>query len=375
MAVSDGGGGMPEGDRDVSGNSNEMNVRRHLLEGHVIPAHPLALTPHRTVDERHQRALTRYYVASGAGGMAVGVHTTGFPIHDQSIGLYRPVLELAAEAATHALAARRSGRGFVRVAGLVGDTRQAIREAEIARHLGYHCGLLSLGAWREAPLSQVLEHCRRVAEVIPLFGFYLQPAVGGMRLDYAFWREFAEIPNVVAIKIAPFDRYATLDVVRAVAASGRDDIALYTGNDDAIVPDLVTSIPVHVGGRPATRDIVGGLLGQWAVWTRRAVELLDEIRAWRVGERNTLPAEWLTRGAALTAANGVIFDVAHEFRGCLPGILEVLRRQGLVRGTWTFDTHEQLSAGQGEALDRLLLQHPELTDDAFVAQHRDDWLR
>lgn len=351
-----------------------FNVRRHLLEGHVIPAHPLALTPHRTMDERYQRALTRYYVASGAGGMAVGVHTTGFPIHDESIGLYRPVLELAAATADEALAHRTTSRGFVRVAGLVGDSRQAMREAEIARHLGYHCGLLSLAAWRDVPRAQVIDHCRRVADVIPLFGFYLQPAVGGMPLDYAFWREFAEIRNVVAIKIAPFDRYATLDVVRAIAESGRDDIALYTGNDDAIVSDLVTPFPVDVGGRGIHRHIVGGLLGQWAVWTRRAVELLDEIRWWR-GDASSVPAEWLARGAALTIANQAIFDAANGFRGCLPGILEVLRRQGLVRGTWTFDTHEQLSPGQKEALDRVLLQYPELSDDAFIAQHRDDWLR
>ena len=354
---------------------DNLNVRRHLLDGHVIPAHPLALTPSRTIDERYQRALTRYYVASNAGGMAVGVHTTGFPIHDESIGLYRPVLELAAETARAALDRRESGRGFVQVAGIIGDTRQAVREAEIARMLGYHCGLLSLAAWRDASMPQIIDHCKRVAEVIPLFGFYLQPAVGGMRLDYAFWREFAQIRNVVAIKIAPFDRYATLDVIRAVAESGRDDIALYTGNDDAIIPDLLTSVPVVVGGRPMHRRMVGGLLGQWAVWTRRAVELLDEIRWWRGGDSAAIPADWLSRGAELTMANAVIFDAAHGFRGCLPGILEILRRQGLVRGTWTFDTNEQLSPGQSEAIDKMLLRHPELTDDAFVATHLDDWLR
>jgi hypothetical protein len=352
-----------------------FNVRRHLLEGHVIPAHPLALTPHRTIDEQHQRALTRYYVASGAGGMAVGVHTTGFPIHDESIGLYRPVLELAAHTASEALDRRTSGRGFVRVAGLVGDTKQAIREAEIARHLHYHCGLLSLGAWRDAALPQVLEHCRRVAEVIPIFGFYLQPAVGGMQLDYRFWREFAEIRNVVAVKIAPFDRYATLEVVRAIADSGREDIALYTGNDDSIIADLVTPFPVQVGGRTMHRNIVGGLLGQWAVWTRRAVEWLDEIRWWRAGDPASIPTEWIARGAALTGANAAIFDAANGFHGCLPGILEVLRRQKLVRGTWTFDTNEQLSPGQSEAIDRVLSRHPELTDDDFIAQHLEEWLR
>ncbi|HEY0931728.1 MAG TPA: dihydrodipicolinate synthase family protein, partial [Gemmatimonas sp.] len=305
-------------------------------------------------------------------GMAVGVHTTGFPIHDAKIGLYRPVLELAAETATKALAGKT--RPFVRVAGLIGDTAQALKEAQIALALGYHCGLLSLGAWRDATDAEIIAHCRRVAEVIPLFGFYLQPAVGGRRLSYTFWREFAEIANVVAIKVAPFDRYATLDVVRALADAGRDDIALYTGNDDAIVPDLITDVPVSSGGRGYTRHFVGGLLGQWAVWTSRAVEMLREIQAWRASGATALPAAWLTRGAALTMANAVIFDAAHEYRGCLPGILEILRRQGLVRGTWTFDTHEQLSPGQAEQLARLSSLYPELHDDAFVAAHRDDWL-
>ncbi len=357
-----------------------MNVRQHLLHGQVIPAHPLALTPMRAMDERHQRALTRYYVAAGAGGMAVGVHTTGFPIHDPKIGLYRPVLELAAETATAALSARARSigaqpQGFVRVAGLIGDTANAIKEAGIALSLGYHCGLMSLGAWRDADDRAILAHCRHVAETIPLFGFYLQPAVGGRRLSYAFWREFAEIPNVVAIKVAPFDRYATLDVVRAIADAGRDDIALYTGNDDAIVADLVTRVPVLTGGRAGTRHFVGGLLGQWAVWTRNAVQLLNDLRAWHLARSEAMPADWLTRGAALTMANAVIFDAANDYTGCLPGILDVLRRQGLVRGVWTFDTHEQLSPGQAQALEQLAVRFPELHDDAFVREHLDDWLR
>ena len=349
-----------------------FDMRRHLNIGQVIPAHPLALLPTRGMDERHQRALTRYYVAAGAGGMAVGVHTTGFAIHDAKIGLYRPVLELAAETANEALA--RDPRAFVRVAGLIGDTAQAVREAQIAQALGYHCGLLSLGAWRDATEPAILAHCARVAEVMPLFGFYLQPAVGGRRLSYAFWREFAEIQNVVAIKVAPFDRYATLDVVRALADAGRDDIALYTGNDDAIVPDLVTDVPVVSGGRAYTRHFVGGLLGQWAVWTSRAVEMLREIQLWRASGADTMPRAWFTRGAALTMANAVIFDAAHGYQGCLPGILEILRLQGLVRGTWTFDTHEQLSPGQSESLARLSKQYPNLADDDFVAERLDEFL-
>ncbi|MEO7521257.1 MAG: dihydrodipicolinate synthase family protein [Gemmatimonas sp.] len=353
--------------------SAQFNVRQHLACGHVIPAHPLALTPTRDMDERHQRALTRYYVDAGAGGMAVGVHTTGFPIHDAKIGLYRPVLELAADTADEWLA--MSPRPFVRVAGLIGDTAQAVREAEIARTLGYHCGLLSLGAWRDADDRAILAHCRHVAESFPLFGFYLQPAVGGRRLSYGFWREFSEIANVVAIKVAPFDRYATLDVVRAVADAGRDDIALYTGNDDSILADLLTDFPVATGGRAVTRYFAGGLLGQWAVWTSRAVEWLNDIRAWRATATTSVPREWLARGTALTMANAVVFDAANGYRGCLPGILETLRRQGLVRGTWTFDTHEQLSPGQGDAIARIAGQFPKLVDDEFVAANLDRWLR
>jgi dihydrodipicolinate synthase/N-acetylneuraminate lyase len=352
-----------------------LNVRAHLLTGQVIPAHPLALTPERALDELHQRALTRYYVESGAGGMAVGVHTTGFRIHDPDVGLYRPVLQLAAETADAWLARDGStARPFVKVAGLVGRTDQALREAAIARELGYHCGLLSLGAWREAGDADILAHCRAVAEAIPVFGFYLQPAVGGRALSYRFWREFATIPGVVAIKVAPFDRYATLDVVRAIAESGRDDIALYTGNDDAIVADLVTDVPAIVGGAEVHTRFVGGLLGQWAVWTRAAVELLDEIQAVHAS-RVGVPSRLLTYGAALTQANAAIFDVAHEFHGCLPGILEVLRRQGLVRGTWTLDPHERLSAGQADAIARVAAQFPVLTDDAWVAVRREVWLR
>lgn len=362
---------------------NIDELRTHLLHGHVIPAHPLALTPTLAIDEKHQRALTRYYVASGAGGMAVGVHTTGFPIHDPKVGLYEPVLALAQEIATDALRTNappantrpvETSREFVRVAGLVGRTDQALREAEIARNLSYDCGLLSLGAWRDATGSEILAHCNHVAEAIPLFGFYLQPAVGGRRLDYDFWRAFAEIPNVVAIKVAPFNRYATLDVVRAVADSGRNDIALYTGNDDAIVSDLVTDAS-NSAGTAAAPPFVGGLLGQWAVWTRNAVLMLDEIRAWRAAGAADVPKRWLTLGADLTEANAAIFDVANNFAGCLPGILEILRHQGLVSNTLTFDEHERLSGGQTERIAMVRNLFPHLNDDAFVGEHLDEWLR
>src|SRR5262245_49954180 len=319
-----------------------------IRAGCVIPAHPLALTPNRTLDERHQRALTRYYVASGAGGIAVGVHTTQFAIREPAHGLFRPVLELAAETARAAvprLGALGESRPipFALVAGVCGATRQAVTEAELACSLGYDAGLLSLAAMRGSTSAQLIAHCRAVADVIPLIGFYLQPAVGGIALDYEFWRAFAEIPNVVAIKIAPFDRYRTIDVVRAVSDAGRNDIAIYTGNDDAIVADLVTPFPFGTG---APRRIVGGLLGQWAVWTRRAVELLNRARA--ASDADHVPTDLLRLGAALIDANAALFDVRHAFAGCIAGIHEVLRRQGLMKGTWCLDPNEGLSSGQSE---------------------------
>lgn len=347
-----------------------MSLRPHLLAGQVIPAHPLALTPHRTLDERRQRALTRYYVDAGAGGIAVGVHTTQFAIRRH--GMLRDVLSLAAQSAREWLA--RTPRPFALVAGVVGDRRQAVDEAELARSLGYDAVLLSLAGHDDAPHRDLIRHCQRVADVLPVVGFYLQPAVGGRVLDFRFWRDFAEIPNVVAIKIAPFNRYQTLDVVRAVVEAGRDDVALYTGNDDSIVTDLLTPFTFTSGGRTVTRHIVGGLLGQWAVWTRRAVEMLEEVRSVRAGAPDASVTRWLSRAAALTDANAAIFDAPNGFAGCIAGIHEVLRRQGLMRGTWCLDPHEGLSPGQARALDRVTMVHPELTDDAFVAARLALWL-
>ena len=340
-------------------------LRAHLLAGQVIPAHPLALTAERTLDERHQAALTRYYVEAGAGGIAVGVHTTQFAIRRPEYALYRPVLELAAVTARAACADRAAP--FVLVAGVIGDTRQAVAEAEVAASLGYDVALLSLGALAGATDAALVAHCRAVADVLPLFGFYLQPAVGGRVLSYDFWRQFAGIERAWAIKIAPFNRYQTLDVVRAVADAGRDDLALYTGNDDAIIADLLTPFPVDGG----TRHIVGGLLGQWAVWTHTAAGLLSRAHAARGG---ALGSDWLRDAAALTDANGAIFDAPHSFAGCIPGIHEVLRRQGLLRGTWCLDPREQLSPGQAGEITRVCQAYPELTDDAFVREHLDRWL-
>lgn len=350
--------------------SISLSAREHLRSGVAIPAHPLALTAARRLDERRQRALTRYYVDAGAGGMAVGVHTTQFAIRETNHGLLRPVLELAAITARERLASRP--RPFVMVAGLCGPTSQAVAEAETAQTYGYDVGLLSLAALRSATTEQLLAHCRAVADVIPLFGFYLQPAVGGRVLDYAFWREFAEIPNVWAVKIAPFDRYRTIDVVRAFGAAGRDDVALYTGNDDSIIGDLLTPYPVTIGEKARTRWIDGGLLGQWAVWTHTAVKLLQRARAARSG--GVVETDLLGEGAALTDANGAIFDALNNYAGCIAGIHEVLRRQGLLAGTWCLDPRETLSPGQADEIERVSRAYPFLTDDAFVAERLDGWL-
>jgi dihydrodipicolinate synthase/N-acetylneuraminate lyase len=352
----------------MADSDRERALRAALAAGMVIPAHPLALTAERRLDERHQRALTRYYLDAGAGGLAVGVHTTQFAIRRPEHGLFRPVLELAAETARASRDA--SSTPIALVAGAIGDTAQAVAEAKIAAALGYDLVLLGLGLLRDASDAELVTHCRAVADVLPLFGFYLQPAVGGRVLGYRFWRAFAEIDRAWAIKIAPFDRYRTLDVVRAVADSGRNDLALYTGNDDAIVADLVTPFPSADGKSP--RRIVGGLLGQWAMWTHSAVRLL--YRAREGHDAGKIDAQLLRDGAALTDANAAIFDAANAFAGCIPGIHEVLRRQGLLRGTWCLDPHETLSPGQREEIDRVMREHPELTDDAFVAERLDGWL-
>jgi len=341
------------------GNSEPMSVREHLRLGQVIPAHPLALTEDRGLDETRQRGLTRYYIDAGAGGVAVGVHTTQFAIRDSAVGLFRPVLELAMD---EAKSRADTSRPFAMIAGVCGHTAQARTEAEIAAALGYDAGLLSLGDWRTEGEEELLEHCRIIGETIPLFGFYLQPAVGGRVLSYRFWREFAEIPSVWAIKIAPFNRYQTIDVIRAVVESGRDDIALYTGNDDNIVADLLTPFPVHVGGATVARWIDGGLLGQWAVWTRAAVAMLARIKAAR--ESVVFDASLLSEGAALTDANSAVFDAPHRFAGCIPGIHEVLRRQGLLDGIWCLDPDETLSPGQAEEITRVERSYPAVTDFA-----------
>ena len=344
---------------------------RSLARGLVIPACPLALTSGRKLDERRQRALARYYVAAGAGGLAVGVHTTQFEIRDPKIGLFAPVLELTATELDRLQV--RSAEPIVKIAGICGETRQAISEALLIKRLGYHAGLLSLGMLKTASEEALLAHCREIASVLPLIGFYLQEAVGGRSLSYSFWAGFAEIENVVAIKIAAFNRYRTLDVVRAITESGREDIALYTGNDDNIVMDLLTPFRFKVGGKRVERRIVGGLLGHWAVWTSKAVELLNECRQQAL-TGTVIPLELLRRGVEITDANAAIFDAAHNFAGCIPGIHEVLRRQGLLEGVWTLDPNAGLSTGQLAEIERIYTSYPHLHDDRFVEEHREKWL-
>jgi len=331
-----------------------MALRSQLFSGLVIPAHPLALSRERKLDERRQRALTRYYLAAGAGGIAVGVHTTQFAIRNPAIGLFEPVLRIAME--------EMRPHPIVKIAGVCGKLPQATAEAELAAHLGYDAVLLSLGALPDASIAELIEHSRAVASIIPIIGFYLQPSVGGRILPYAFWREFCQIENVFAIKIAPFNRYQTLDVIRAVAESGRtSEIALYTGNDDNILLDLLT-----------TYEFAGGLLGHWAVWTKNAVAQLAAIKQ---HSNQDISANLLTLAQQITDSNAAIFDPSHHFHGCIPGIHEILRRQGLLEGRWCLDPREDLSPGQAEEIDRVCKLYPHLQDDQFVRANVDDWLR
>lgn len=333
-----------------------------LQKGTVIPAHPLVLDGHRRLDVARQRRLTRYYMASGAGGIAVGVHTTQFEIRSPEVELYEMVLNLAAREVEESATAR----SMIKVAGIVGSPKQAVKEAEVAVRLGYDLGLLSMGGLDSYTETQLIDRAYSVAAVIPLFGFYLQPAVGGRVLSYNFWREFADIPNVYAIKVAAFNRYQTIDVVRAVCASQRrDEISLYTGNDDNIIADLLTPYRFQLDGDWVEKRFVGGLLGHWAVWTSVAVQLLKEVRQCvENGDKDV--SALLKKNVHVTDMNAAIFDVANAFHGCIPGIHEVLRRQGLLEGTWCLDPDEKLSPGQAQEIDRICRHYPALTDDAFV---------
>ena len=341
-----------------------------LRRGSVIPAHPLALDETRQLDVSRQRALTRYYLDAGAEGLAVGVHTTQFEIRLPEINLYEPVLRIAREEFDDFAA--NTQKPVIRIAGIIGQTQQATREASLALSQGYHAGLLSLAAFPEASNQTILEHCRRIADIIPIVGFYLQPAVGGRILDVDFWREFAQIENVIAIKIAPFNRYQTLDVVRGVIESGRvDEIALYTGNDDNILVDLLSEYRLPAGSKIIKKRIVGGLLGHWAVWTRSAVTLLEDIQK---GNLSGDIQQQLDLGIQITDSNAAFFDAANNFKGCIVGLHEVLRRQGLMVGLWTLNPDEVLSLGQKKEIDRVYEAYPDLNDDDFVTENLQKWL-
>lgn len=344
-------------------------VHSRLHSGVVIPAHPLALTADRKLDSQRQSVLTRYYLESGAAGIAVGVHTTQFEIRQH--GLYEEVLTIAAETARQV----PTNEGHIMVAGVVGETKSALAEAALARDLGYDIALVGLGGLGDWDDDALVEHIRQVTEVLPVFGFYLQPSVGGRPLGYDFWRKVADLEGVKAIKMAPFNRYQTLDVVRAVCESDRHaDIALYTGNDDNIVADLMTTYRFNVNGTAREKRIVGGLLGHWAVWTHAVVQLLERThKAIQAGDREEL-LELLTINAVVTDANAAFFDPQHQFAGCIAGIHEVLNRQGLLEGIWCLNPDETLSPGQKEEIDRVYAAYPELNDDAFVAANLHRWL-
>lgn len=339
-------------------------IKQLLQQGTVIPAHPMALRQDLSIDEKRQRLLTKYYLASGAGGVAVGVHTTQFEIRKPGIDLLESVLKLAAEE----IAQADLQKPFIKVAGICGPTGQAVKEAELAVKYGYHLGLLSMGGLVNQSEAELIGHAAKVAEIIPVIGFYLQPAVGGRLLSYDFWRAFAEIPNVQAIKVAAFNRYQTLDVVRAVCNSSRgNDIDLYTGNDDNIVADLLTPYRFTINGQSIEKRFSGGLLGHWAVWTTKAVALLQEVKTCIANDYNGAE-KLLAKGIHITDMNAVIFDAKNSFKGCIAGIHEVLRRQGILEGIWCLSEEEKLSAGQAQEIDRLYKMYPDHTDDEFVKE-------
>ncbi len=341
------------------------DLKQLLEEGTVLPAHPLALNADRALDEARQRQLTRYYIASGAGGVAVGVHSTQFEIRDPEINLFEKVLSLASEE----IAKADLKRPFLKIAGICGPTAQAAAEAQIALKHGYDIGLLSMGGLQGWTEEAILDRVRAVAAIIPVFGFYLQPSVGGRIFSYDFWRKFVEIDNVEAIKCASFNRYQTLDVMRAVAnSSRRDKISMYTGNDDNIMADLLTTYQFPVKGKSIEVGFKGGLLGHWAVWTHNVVQLMERVKAYRKNKTVEEAEALLTLGVQVTDVNAALFDPANGFHGCIPGIHEVLRRQGLLEGRWCLNPEEELSEGQMEEIDRVYQDYPHLNDDTFVKE-------
>jgi dihydrodipicolinate synthase/N-acetylneuraminate lyase len=350
----------------------DKDIISKVKKGTVIPAMPLALDSSRNFDRRRQHALARYYIDAGAGGIAVAVHSTQFEIRNPGVGLFKEVLTEVSDAIDE-WSVKRNKKIF-KIAGVCGKTEQAREEAEFARSSGYHAALLSLSAFKDSDDDKMIEHASAISKIIPVIGFYLQPKAGGRRLEYSFWKKFAKIENLLAIKMAPFNRYQTLDVIRAVCDAGREkDITLYTGNDDNIVPDLLTEYKIQTASGEAKVRIKGGLLGHWCVWTKKAVELLREIQI-IIENDEAIPPEILSRGIEITDSNAAFFDAANDFAGCIPGIHEVLRRQGLLKGTWCVNPEEKLSPGQSAEIDRCIRSYPHLNDDSFVKEHLEEWL-
>ena len=347
----------------------DKTIIGNFRSGVVIPAMPLALTEERKFDAETQQVLTRYYLSAGVGGIAVGVHSTQFAI--RKYGLFEPVLLRVSETIDDLC--KVSGKKILKIAGVCGRTGQAINEAKFAEQAGYHAVLLSLAALKGSTQTEIIDHCKEIAGIMPVIGFYLQPAVGGMNLSYSFWKEFMQIPNVLGVKIAPFNRYETLDVVRALCdANKENDITLYTGNDDNIVPDLLTEYKIQSNGQEKKVRIKGGLLGHWCVWTQKAVALLQEIKD-VIESGSDIPKELLTRSIEITDCNAAFFDAANGFAGCIPGLHEVLRRQGLLKGIWCLDENEVLSPGQSEEISRVYEAYPHLNDDEFVRGNLQKW--
>ena len=341
-----------------------------LKKGTVIPATPLVLDENRKIDEKGIRLLMKYYLNCGVGGIATAVHTTQFEIRKPEIALFDPILKIVSEEIDGF--EKKNNKVIVKVAGVCGAAEQAVREAETAKKYGYDAVLLSPGGLNSLSEEELIERTARVAEIMPVIGFYLQTAVGGRVFSYDYWEKICATENVAAIKCASFNRYQTLDVVRAAAMSERSgEITLYTGNDDNIVIDLLTEYSFDKNGKTVKRGFDGGLLGHWSVWTKKAVEIFNRIKEEKGKE--AVSKEMLTLAAQITDSNGAFFDTANNFSGCIPGLHEVLRRQGLMKNIYCLNPEETLSKGQAEEIDRVYRAYPHLNDDKFIADNIEAW--
>lgn len=341
-----------------------------LKSGTVIPATPLALDENRRFDEYSQRLLMKYYLNCGVGGIATAVHSTQFEIRDPEVNLFEPILKLVSDEID--AFENKTGRVIVKVAGVCGKTEQAVKEATLAKKYGYDAVLLSPGGLNSLSEDELVKRTKAVAEVMPVIGFYLQTAVGGRHFSFEYWQKICEIPNVVAIKAAPFNRYMSLDIARAAALSTRsDEITLYTGNDDNIVIDLLTTYRFDVNGKRYEKGFEGGLLGHWSVWTKRAVELFERCKNEKTN--GTISSEMLTLANAVTDSNAVLFDGANAFAGCIPGLHYVLKKQGLMKSLNCINPNEVLSPGQDTEIERIYAMYPNLVDDDFVKENIESW--